>query len=38
LERLEEIFDSSPNTKEGEEALQLVLDIIDWEDKNYPII
>jgi len=37
LARLDEIFESSPNTKEGDEAEILVLLIETYEDKYYPI-
>lgn len=37
LVRLEQIFDSKPNTPEGEEALKLTQLIDDWEIKNYPL-
>jgi HTH-type transcriptional regulator/antitoxin HigA len=37
LERLEIIFDASPNTEEGDEAEILVLLIEHYENKYYPI-
>jgi HTH-type transcriptional regulator/antitoxin HigA len=37
LERLNEIFDSSPNSKEGQEAELLVLLIESYEDAFHPI-
>ena len=37
LERLEIIFDASPNTKDGDEAEILSLLIENYEDKYYPI-
>ena len=37
LEQIERVFDSLPNTKEGEELVRLVKLIEDWEDKMYPI-
>ena len=36
LMRLEQIFDSKPETPEGEELLSLSKLIKDWEDKMYP--
>ena len=38
LARLDEIFDASPNTKEGDEAEILALLIETYEDKYYPIL
>ncbi len=38
LERLEEIFDSNPNTAEGDELELLVLVIKEYEDRVYPIL
>ena len=37
LERLELIFDATPNSKEGDEAEILSLLIDNYENKNYPI-
>ena len=37
LKRLEEIFDSTPNTKEGKEAELLSLLIENYEDEHYKI-
>ena len=37
LERLEEIFHASPNTKEGDEAEVLSILIEKYEDEHYPI-
>ena len=37
LNRMEEIFDASPNSKEGDEAEILSLLIEDYENKLYPI-
>lgn len=37
LERLELIFDSAPNSKEGDEAEILSLIIDNYENKHYPI-
>lgn len=37
LERLNEIFDSPANSKEGDEAELLVLLIENYENKHYPI-
>ena len=37
LERLEQIFDASPNSKEGDEAEILSLLIDNYENKYYPI-
>ena len=37
LERLELIFDATPNSKEGDEAEILSLLIDNYESKNYPI-
>ena len=37
LERLNEIFDSKPNSQEGQEAELLVLLIENYEDQYYPI-
>ncbi len=37
LQRMEEIFDSKPNSKEGKEAELLALLIEEYEDKNYKI-
>jgi len=37
LERLELIFDASPNSKEGDEAEIISLLIENYENKNYPI-
>lgn len=37
LERLNEIFDSKPNSKEGQEAELLALLIENYEDQNHPI-
>lgn len=37
LKRLEEIFDASPNTKEGDEAEILSLLIENYENQYYPI-
>lgn len=37
LQRMEEIFDSSPNSKEGKEAELLALVIEEYEKENYPI-
>lgn len=37
LERLNEIFHSTPNTKEGEEAEILAILINEWESSNYEI-
>ncbi len=37
LQRLEKVFDSKPNTKEGKEAQLLALVIGDYEDKHYKI-
>jgi antitoxin component HigA of HigAB toxin-antitoxin module len=37
LEIIEELFDSLPNTIEGEELLRLVKLIEDYENKHYPI-
>ncbi len=38
MERLEEIFDSKPNTNEGQEAELLALLIEDYEDQNHQIL
>ena len=38
LERLNEIFDSEPDTPEGNEAEILALIIEKYEDENYPIL
>jgi len=37
IERLEQIFDASPNTKEGDEAEIITLLIENYENKNFPI-
>jgi HTH-type transcriptional regulator/antitoxin HigA len=37
LKRLDEIFDSEPGTKEGDELEVLALIIEDYEEKHYPI-
>ena len=37
LQRMEKIFDSEPNSKEGEEADLLALLIEDYEDRVHPI-
>ncbi len=37
LQRLDEIFDAKPNTKEGDELELLALIIEEYEDKNYEI-
>ena len=37
LDRLNEIFDSNPNTKEGQEAELLILLIENYEDEKYKI-
>ena len=37
LKRLEKIFDSTPTSKEGEEAELLALLIEDYEERKYPI-
>ena len=37
LERLELIFDATPNSKEGDEAEILSLLIDNYENKHYPI-
>lgn len=37
LQRLDELFDSEPGTKEGDELEVLALIIEDYEDKHFPI-
>ena len=37
LDRLDVIFDASPNTPEGDEAELLVVLIEKYEDENFPI-
>ena len=37
IKRIWEIFDAKPNTKEGEELIELVTAVEDYEEVNYPM-
>lgn len=37
IKRIWEIFDAKPNTKEGEELIELVTAVEDYEEANYPM-
>jgi len=37
LIRIEKLFESQPNTEEGEELEKLVKLVEDWENKNYTL-